>query len=74
MERMEKYKPLKEELVQMWAIKKVTVISVVVGTAGALTARYEKFVGEIVIDMRIKHVQKTDLLGTTRILRLVFGC
>lgn len=34
-------------------------MSVVIGVVGALTTRSEKFVGEIKIDVRVEHAQKT---------------
>ena len=54
-------------------MRKVTVIPVVVGALGAISKRLEKFVKDIGINIRVEHVQKTALLGTARILRLVLG-
>ena len=51
----------------------VTVIPIVVGTLGAITTRFEKCVKEVGIEMCVKHLQKTALLGTARVLRLVLG-
>ena len=66
-ERAGKYKPLKDEI----ACLRVTVILIVVGTLGAITWFDEMW--EVGKEMRVKHVQKTALLGTERVLRLVLG-
>ena len=47
LEKLEKYKTLKDEISRMWAMKKVTVISVVAGTLGAITTGFEKFFEDI---------------------------
>ena len=69
--KIEKYKVLKDEIARMWNMKEVTVIPVVVGALGAISTGFEKYIG---IKMRVEHAQKTALLGTARILRLVLGC
>ena len=72
--KIEKYKVLKDEIVRMWDMKEVIVIPVVVGALGAISAGFEKYIAAIGIEMRVEHAQKTALLGTARILRLVLGC
>ena len=71
LEKIDKYKPLKDEIARLWEMQKVTIIPIVVGALGAITNRFGKFMQEIGIDIRIEHVQKTALLGTARLLRLV---
>ena len=56
----------------MWDMKEVIVIPVVVGTLGALSTFFEKYIAAIGIEMRVEHAKKTALLVTARILRL--GC
>ena len=56
----------------MWCMKKVFVISVVVGAFGANSTGFKKFIVAIGIEMKVEYTQKT-LLGTARILRLVPG-
>ena len=73
LEKIDKYKPLKDEIARLWEMQKVTIIPIVVGALGAITNRSGKFMQEIGIDIRIEHVQKTALLGTARLLRLVLG-
>ena len=70
LEKIDKYKSLKDEIERL---RRVTIIPVVVGAQGAITNRFGKFMQEIEIDIRIEHVQKTALLGTARLLRLVLG-
>ena len=48
-------------------------ILIVIGTLGAIKAWFEKYLKEVGIEMRVEHVQKTALLGTARVLRLVLG-
>ena len=64
---------MKDEIARLWKMKRVTVIPIVVGALGAITTRFKKFVREVGIEMRVEHVQKTALLGTARVLRLVIG-
>ena len=73
LEKIDKYKPLKDEIARLWEMQKVTIIPVVVGALGAITNRLGKFMQEIGIEIRTEHVQKTALLGTARVLRLVLG-
>ena len=56
----------------MWNMKRVTVISVVVAALGAVSADLEKRIEKIEMEVRVEHLQKTALLGTARILRMVF--
>ena len=57
--KIEKYKVLKYEITKMWGMKEVIVIPVVVGALGAIS-KY--------------NIHKKQLIGDTRILRLVLGC
>ena len=74
MGKIEQYKMLKDEIARMWGMKKVIVMPLVVGALGAISADFEKYVAAIGIEMKVEHAQKTTLLETTRILRLVLGC
>ena len=73
-EKIEKYKVLKDEIARMWIMKEVTVISVAVGALGAISSGFEKYIAAIRIAMRIENAQKTALFGAAKILRLVLGC
>ena len=72
-EKADKYKPLKDEVARLWNMQKVTVIQIGFGALGAISYRFEKFVMEVGILIRVEHVQKISLLGSGRILRLVLG-
>ena len=72
-----KYKVFKDGIARMWGMKEVIVIPVVVGALGAISAGFVKYIAAIGIEMRVKHAQKkqkTALLETARILKLVLGC
>ena len=58
---------------RLWNVRKVIVIPIVVGALGAITTQFEKFIMEAGIQLRVKFVQKSSLLGTARILRFVLG-
>ena len=73
LEKIDKYKPLKDEIAHLWKMRRVTVIPIVIGTLGVITTQFEKYVKEVGIEMHVEHVQKTALLGTARVLRLVLG-
>ena len=73
-DKIEKYSLLKDEITRLWQMKKVVVIPIVVGALGTITAKLEKFIESLGIDIRIEHFQKSALLGTTRIIRKVLSC
>ena len=73
-EKIEKYGPLKDEIARLWDMRKVSVIPIVVGALGGVSTRFQKFVKDIGITLKIEYAQKTALLGTARILRLVLNC
>ena len=60
---IEKYKVVKDEIARMWDMKEAVVIPVVVGALGAISTGFEKYIAAIGIEMRVKHAQKTALLG-----------
>ena len=47
----------------------IIIIIIIISSTG-----FEKYIAAIGIEMRVEHAQKTALLGTARILRLVLGC
>ena len=72
-----KCKVFKDGIAGMWGMKEVIVIPVVVGALGAISTGFEKYIAAIGIEMRVEHAQKkqkTALLETARILKLVLGC
>ena len=53
-------------------MKKVAAIPIVVGVLGTITTKFEKYIESLGIDVRTGCVQKSTLLGTTRIIRKVY--
>ena len=49
-------------------------IPIVVRTLGTITTKFEKYIKSFGTEIRIKHVQKSALLGTARIIRKVLSC
>ena len=64
---------MKDEIAQLWKMRRVTVIPIVVESLRAITTRFEKCMKEVGIEMYVEHVQKTALLGTATLLRLILG-
>lgn len=56
---------------KLWNLRKVEVISVVVGALGSVSKKIGQHLEQIAIGTRIGLLQKTALLGTARILRKV---
>ena len=52
-------------------MKKNVLIPIVVGALGTITAKFEKYIESLGIEIRIEYVQKSALLGTVRIIRKV---
>ena len=69
--KIEKYENLRREMKQIWNLKSVHVIPVVIGALGAITGRFHSWIKSIRIEVRVEHLQKTALLGTSKILRKV---
>ena len=53
---------LKDETAQLWQMKKVIVIPMVVAALGTIT-KFEKYTESLGTEIRIEHVQKSALLG-----------
>ena len=49
-------------------------ISVVVGALGTISTGLKKYIVAIGTEMKVEHEQKTVLLETADILKLVIGC
>ena len=65
---------LKDEITRLSQMKKVVVIPIVAGVLGTITINFERYIENVEIEIRIKHVQKPALLGTTRIIRKLLSC
>ena len=67
-EKLSKYKDLEIEIERMSGMK-ATTIPVVIGALGLLKKGLEKYNKQIPGNIKISELQKTALLGTSRILR-----
>ena len=74
LEKIEKNSLLKDEIARLWQMKKVVVITIVVGALGTIKTKFEKYIESLGIEIRIEHVQKSALLETARIIRKVLSC
>ena len=64
MKKIENYSLLKDKIARLWQMKKVAVIPIVVEALEAKTLKFEKYIESLGIEIIIKHVQKSALLGT----------
>ena len=69
-EKIEKYQDVRRELEKIWNVR-VKITPLVVGSLGSIPKKFGSRLKEIGIAAEIIEVQKTVLLGTTRILRKV---
>ena len=72
LEKKTKYEDLRIEIAKLWS-KEVSVIPIVVGALGTLTANLKKNLKELGISNVIPCLQKSSLLGTASILRRTLG-
>ncbi|XP_068691565.1 uncharacterized protein [Montipora foliosa] len=72
-EKVEKYQDLKREIARMWNMRAMQMVPIVVGSLGSVTKNFDKWLGKLNIKNSISLLQKTTLLGTARILRMVLA-
>ena len=72
-EKCDKYRELCKELGKLWKVK-CTVIPVVIGALGTVPTRLTSFLGMMGINLSVETIQKSAILGLTRILRKVLEC
>ena len=68
--KIEKYQDLGRELQKIWNVK-VKIIPLVIGSLGAIPKQFGNRLKQISITVGTAQVQKTVLLGKTKILRKV---
>ena len=66
-----KYQDLRREIKKLWNLKSVKVVPIIVGTLRAVTPNLRKYLDEVDCNLSISNIQRTALLGTARILRMV---
>ena len=71
-DKIEKYQDLGRELQKIWDVE-VKIKPLVVGSLGAIPKQFGNRLKQTGITVGTAQVQKTVLLGTTRILRKVLG-
>ena len=70
-EKLEKDQELKREIKNIWGIRHVEVVPIVVGALGGVSKRLDGWLTKLGIAIKKGLLQKTALLGTARILRKV---
>ena len=65
------YQDLKWEIKRCWGLRKVKVIPVVVGALGAVSPKFGEYLAKLDCKLHPSNIQKTALLGSARILRMV---
>ena len=69
-EKIDKYQDLRRTLQKVWNVR-ATIIRLVVGSLGTIPKQFGNRLKEIGVTAEIGQVQKTFLLGMTKILRKV---
>ena len=70
-EKVEKYQDMKREIKEMWNLRNVVVVLVILGALGSITKKLGEWIKKLDISLGIGLLQKTTILGTARILRKV---
>ena len=70
-EKVEKYQDLKKEMRRLWKLRNVEIITVIMRALGSVSAEFDRWMGKLGITCNVGVIQKSALLGTTRILRKV---
>ena len=73
LEKIEKYKLVREEVRKLWKLMKVTVVPVVIGALRAVSDVFDKRMEKLGTTIRIVVIQKTAQLRTATIIRNVFS-
>ena len=73
LEKVEKYQLLKDEIAQVWCMRKVIVILVGIGALGAVSVNFKEYIKRIGVNVKLEVIQKTALLGTAKILKKVLS-
>ena len=70
-EKINKYLDLAIEIKELWKMKRVKVVPVVIGVLGTIPKRLEDYLRNINAGIELAALQRTVLLGSARILRRV---
>ena len=69
LEKVEKYRLLKDEIGKVWHTRKVILVLVVIGALEAVSVKFKKYMKQIGVKVSLQVVQKTALLGTAKIVK-----
>ena len=69
LEKVKKYQLFKDEIARVWHMRKVIVVSDVIGALEAVSVNFKKYMKQIGVKVSLEVIQKTALLGTAKILR-----
>ena len=70
-EKVENYQDLTREIKRIWNLRNVIVVPVIVGALGSIIKKLDEWIKKLDISIAIELLQKTKILGTDRILRIV---
>ena len=63
------YPLLKDEMSNVWRMRKVLVVPVVIEALGAVSVNFKEYMKRIGVNVKLEVIQKTALLGTARVLK-----
>ena len=65
------YQDLRREIKKNWDLRMVVIVPIMIGALGAVTSNFAKYLDSIHCSLSVSKLQKTALLGSARILRMV---
>ena len=68
-EKTEKNEDLRREVAKLWNFRKVVVIPIIIGALGMLSKHFKRYVEQLEMGQMTSLLQKTCVLGTTKIIR-----
>ena len=71
LEKIEKYHMLREAVGHVWQMNKVAVISIVIGSLGVISDKFERHMQKLEVKIAMEVIQRTALLGMARTFQKV---
>ena len=72
-EKINNYNGLEYEIKQLWSMKKVTTVPIIIGSLGTVSKKLPEWLKMLKVDVSIALLQKITLLGSCKIMRRVLG-
>ena len=72
-EKIDNYNRLEYEIKQLWNMKKVTTVPIIIGSLGTVSKKLPGWLKIIDVDISISLLQKITLLGSCKIMRKVLS-